>query len=146
MRCQHLTLRLDPQFAPADERQLNRVIKDVDVFSFQTTLVPGPSPYWSILIFSYDQQPAEPAAAEPEPPLTPEQEQIYALLREWRAARAKADNAPPYIVAHNASLRAIARRRRELTAPDDLAQIAQFGRRKAGRYGAEIIALLAGAA
>lgn len=157
MRCQQLTLRLDPQFAAADERRLNHTIKDVDIFSFQTALVPGPSPYWSILIFSYDPaEPAGPAAApprptaeprpaEPEPTLTPAQEQLYALLRDWRATRAKADGVPPYLVAHNASLRAIAQQHPAISVADDLARIPQLGRRKIERYGAELLALLADA-
>lgn len=154
MRCQQLTLRIDPQFAQLDEHQLNAVIKDLDIFSFQSSLVAAKPPYWSILIFSYDhdQQPAaasappppvRPTPAEPEQTLTAAQEEVYAQLRAWRLARAKAEAVPQYVVAHNASLRAIAQQHLELTTIDALTQIKQFGQRKAARYGAELLDVIA---
>ena len=67
---------------------------------------------------------------------------IFAALREWRATRARADEVPAYVVAHDATLAAIAEAH-----PESLAQLRRvkgMGPTKLERYGAEILAVLAG--
>jgi superfamily II DNA helicase RecQ len=69
-------------------------------------------------------------------PWTPEAQR----LREWRLERAKADNVPPYVVFHDAVLRAIAAARP--SSLGELAQISGVGPAKLERYGADVLALL----
>ena len=81
--------------------------------------------------------PARPRNGEPGDPL-------FAALREWRAVRAREDAVPAYVVAHDTTLVAIAEAR-----PATLAQLRRvkgMGPTKLERYGAEILAILAGLA
>jgi len=64
-------------------------------------------------------------------------------LREWRLARAKADDVPPYVVFHDSVLQAIAAARP--ASLGELAQISGVGPAKLERYGAEVLALVAAA-
>lgn len=147
MYCRHVTLRLDPQFAAADEAYLNQLLADAPRLTWQAAFVAGPAPYWSILIAMPEPR-LEAAAFTPahdeEAALTDQQTAVYEVLRAWRQERAKADNVPVYVVAHNASLEWIARRSAHILDDADLAQAKQFGRRRAEKYGAEILALLHG--
>ena len=60
-----------------------------------------------------------------------------AALRAWRLERARADAVPPYVIAHDATLAAIAEQR-----PDSelrLRGIAGMGPVKVERYGSDIL-------
>jgi DNA helicase-2/ATP-dependent DNA helicase PcrA len=65
-------------------------------------------------------------------------------LRAWRAARAKADEVPAFVVFGDRTLAALAvlAIERPPTAPDDLLGVPGLGPAKVGRYGAELLALL----
>jgi ATP-dependent DNA helicase RecQ len=74
------------------------------------------------------------------PDLTPEQEQLFERLRAWRAATAKVQGVPAYVVFHDATLRAIA-----VGAPATLAGLAGVngvGESKLAKYGESILELL----
>jgi DNA helicase II / ATP-dependent DNA helicase PcrA len=72
--------------------------------------------------------------AEPDDPL-------YAALKNWRLKRATADDLPAYVVFHNSTLAEIAvRRPRDLS---ELSAIPGVGPAKLGRYGAEVLRVLA---
>lgn len=61
-------------------------------------------------------------------------------LKEWRRKRASADNVPPYVIAHDAHLDDIARRR-----PDSLAALGRcdgIGPGRLEKYGDEILAVV----
>jgi superfamily II DNA helicase RecQ len=147
MYCRHVTLRLDPQFAAADEAYLNQLLAHAPRLTWQAAFVTGPEPYWSILVAMPEPQPAAasftPAPGDDEP-LTEEQSAVYERLRTWRYERAQADKVPVYLVAHNASLQSIARHAARILNSADLAQVKQFGQRRAAKYGAEIMLLLHG--
>jgi DNA helicase-2/ATP-dependent DNA helicase PcrA len=66
-----------------------------------------------------------------------------AALRAWRTARAKADEVPAYVVAHDATLLAIADARPTTLAA--LSRVKGMGPTKLDRYGAEILAALGAA-
>ncbi len=65
----------------------------------------------------------------------------FGALREWRLARAKADEVPAYVVFHNATLAEIAERRPSTLA--ELAGIPGVGPTKLERYGEAVLAALA---
>ncbi|HEY8492774.1 MAG TPA: HRDC domain-containing protein, partial [Myxococcota bacterium] len=69
---------------------------------------------------------------------------LFEALRAWRLARARAESVPPYVVASDRTLRDLARRR-----PRDRAELEEahgIGPAKAERYGAELLAVVQGAA
>jgi ATP-dependent DNA helicase RecQ len=66
---------------------------------------------------------------------------VFERLRQWRAAAAREQGIPAYVIFHDATLRAIAERRPGSLA--ELARIAGVGEAKLARYGEQIIDLLA---
>ena len=71
----------------------------------------------------------------------PVAEGIFAALRAWRAAEAKAQAIPPYVIFHDSVLREIAAVRPQ--ALDKLGDIKGVGASKLQRYGARVLAVLA---
>ena len=66
---------------------------------------------------------------------------LFAALREWRLARSQEDGVPPYVVAHDQTLRDVeAARPRTL---DGLRGVRGMGPKKVERYGEEILAVVA---
>ena len=154
MQCRHFTIRLSPQHLVEDEERLNMFLSQVEVHMVKTSLVAPKGERWSVLVFfeqrtSTAEEPPQrrrtaPVAAPTllAPALSAEEQRIYDLLREWRGERAKAEDVPPYVIAHNAVLLQIARHHMSLSAAEDLAPIKHFGAQKAARYGADILQLL----
>ncbi|MCV2392692.1 DNA helicase RecQ [Actinotalea sp. M2MS4P-6] len=73
--------------------------------------------------------------------LSPEDLTLFERLREWRAAVAKEQGVPAYVVFHDATLRAMATERP--TSLDDLAGVSGVGAAKLERYGDGVLELLA---
>jgi DNA helicase-2/ATP-dependent DNA helicase PcrA len=66
-----------------------------------------------------------------------DEDPLFAALREWRTARARAAAVPPYVIAHDATLAAIAEARpRSLSA---LRRVKGMGPARLERYGDEIL-------
>lgn len=75
--------------------------------------------------------------------MTPGNESLFDRLRAERAAIAKAQNVPPYVVFHDSTLRAMA-----AAAPstlDAMAKLPGIGQAKLARYGAQFLKVVAGA-
>jgi ATP-dependent DNA helicase RecQ len=66
----------------------------------------------------------------------------FEALKEWRLARARAEEIPAYVVFHNTTLEEIAARRPASLA--ELAAVPGVGPSKLERYGADVLAVLAG--
>ncbi len=80
----------------------------------------------------------------PVPDAAPETHTLFEALRAWRAAEAKTQRIPPYVIFHDTVLRDIAAVRPiDL---DELAQIKGVGASKLHRYGAAVLNLLGRAA
>jgi ATP-dependent DNA helicase RecQ len=62
---------------------------------------------------------------------------LFEALRLWRRERAAEQKVPPYVIFHDATLAAIARRRPANT--DELASISGVGQAKLERYGADVL-------
>ncbi|WP_405095066.1 DNA helicase RecQ [Micromonospora sp. NBC_01412] len=80
--------------------------------------------------------------ATPAVELSPAAEPVFERLRAWRAATAKEQGVPAYVVFHDATLRQIA-----VDPPstlDDLARVNGVGEAKLARYGEQILVALAG--
>jgi ATP-dependent DNA helicase RecQ len=65
-----------------------------------------------------------------------------AALRAWRTLRARSDDVPAFVIAHDATLRAIADARPTTLAA--LGRVKGMGPTKLDRYGPEILAALEG--
>jgi ATP-dependent DNA helicase PIF1 len=66
---------------------------------------------------------------------------LLAKLKSWRLARSRLDKLPPYIIAHNTTLEAIAATAQPLTEQQLLA-IPGFSIRKVEKYGPEVLAIV----
>jgi ATP-dependent DNA helicase RecQ len=67
---------------------------------------------------------------------------LFEALRAWRAAEAKGQSVPPYVIFHDATLREIAAARP--ASLDEMGQIKGVGASKLARYGAEVLDVVRG--
>jgi ATP-dependent DNA helicase RecQ len=84
------------------------------------------------------------AAAAASAELPPAAAPVFERLRAWRAAAAKEQGVPAYVIFHDATLRQIA-----TDAPASLAELSRVsgvGENKLAKYGEQILAVLAEAA
>jgi ATP-dependent DNA helicase RecQ len=80
-------------------------------------------------------------AAAPQQELSPETKPIFEKLRTWRAATAKEQGVPAYVIFHDATLRQIATETPASLA--DLGKINGVGENKLAKYGQQILDTLA---
>jgi ATP-dependent DNA helicase RecQ len=85
-------------------------------------------------------RPGASSAAAPAAGLTGVGLALFDRLKAWRKRRAEADEAPAYVVAHDATLRAIAETRP--ATPEALAAVNGMGPAKIQRFGDEILAVV----
>ncbi|MEV6140404.1 DNA helicase RecQ [Nocardia sp. NPDC051990] len=74
--------------------------------------------------------------------LAPSDVPVFERLREWRAATAKEQGVPAYVVFHDATLREIAACKP--TSLSELGTVGGIGENKLAKYGAGVLAVLAG--
>ncbi|HEY5153018.1 MAG TPA: HRDC domain-containing protein, partial [Candidatus Saccharimonadales bacterium] len=67
-------------------------------------------------------------------------EALFVKLKDWRYRRAQADGVPPFMIAHNTALSAVAASLP--TTPQQLLALSGFGSRKVEAYGPDIIAIV----
>jgi superfamily II DNA helicase RecQ len=163
MRCQSFTLRLGAHQVE-DLARFNAFLGQVVPLQVSSALIPGNPPMWSVLVF-YDEtlvesgravQPLTVQKADPAPTpvmlqeatsprvrlqLSEADKAIYDALRVWRAERAKQNNLPPYVIAHNQALEKVAQARP--ASLEELGQIEGFGKRKVEQFGQEILRIVA---
>ncbi len=72
--------------------------------------------------------------------LDDKEKQVYDAMRAWRAARAKAEGIPPYMIANNKQLAKMIRSR--VQSRTALTAIQGIGDAKAAKYGEEILEIL----
>lgn len=69
---------------------------------------------------------------------------VFDRLRAWRNSRAQAEGIPPYVLLTNRQLAEVARRRPATLAA--LREVGGIGEAKAGRFGADLLAVVVAAA
>jgi ATP-dependent DNA helicase RecQ len=74
--------------------------------------------------------------------LAPVEADLYAQLKAWRLAEARTQAVPAYVILHDATLAEIARR--QPVDLDALADVPGIGAAKLSRYGAALLAVVAG--
>jgi superfamily II DNA helicase RecQ len=164
MKCKTFKIQLRDDARDFEEAKLNKFLETIAVRQTFATVVGDE--YWSILVFYEDaasgaqfqiqddfpaqtaapvgRQSAKPVEAEkpaPEPIiLSPEQENKFNLLKQWRNTRANEDGLPPYMIAQNESLMQIAAA--DIETVEDFLGIKGFGEKRAQKYGEEILEII----
>lgn len=153
LHCRTFNISLTNAFADMDDEvAVNEFMQQVHVSKVYASIVNDRDPYWSILVFYSD----EPISSEetfhtpssekslPERTadiiLTPEEDEVYQALRQWRNQRADEEGLKPYIIAHNRMLKEIVRFK--VTSTQDLLDIRGFGSRRVEKYGDDIMAIM----
>lgn len=140
MQCQSFSLRVDNT---GDLERLNAFLAQVMPLQVTSSLVQGSPAFWSVLVFyEGEAKPAKPAIAEKKPKETTEfaGSPVFEALRKWRSQKARDENVPPYVIAHNAELEEIARLVPKTL--EELENIKGFGKAKREKYGQEILKVL----
>ncbi len=76
------------------------------------------------------------------PAASPEDDGLFEAMRQWRAAEAKAQGVPPYVIFHDTTLREIAAVRPAAMAT--LGEVKGVGASKLARYGEGVLAVVRG--
>ncbi|HEX9959829.1 MAG TPA: HRDC domain-containing protein [Pyrinomonadaceae bacterium] len=163
MKCKTFKIHLAEDARGVEEAKLDKFLESINVRQTFASIVGDE--YWSILVFYEEaanarlqiqddfpvqaappvrKSAAKPVEAEkpaPEPlVLTPEQENKFNLLKQWRNERANQDGLPPYMIAQNESLMQIAAS--DVETIEDFLSIKGFGEKRAQKYGEEILNIL----
>jgi ATP-dependent DNA helicase RecQ len=149
-----ITLRFNGMLDGFDDAPLRDFIKDKEVVSIRDHFfIHHEQPYLAMIV-TYTLKPLPTAAAAPRPDRRSKQRDeawrefvaeadvpLFNTLRDWRAARAKQDGVPLYVICDNRQLAAIvAARPQTLSA---LGEVEGIGKAKLERYGADLLAVLA---
>ena len=112
------TLRFDPVLEGFDDRELRDFLKDRDA---QRTRDES----WKEI-------------------LTPHDQPLFNALRDWRMQRSRLEGIPPYVICNNRQLAEMAHNRPQSLGA--LMRIGGIGKKKAEKYGEEMLAVLSRAA
>ena len=140
-------IRLGPSVLKADESWLNEFLANVKLRKTVPTLVQtAREVFWSVYV-EFEAEPERSADKgrasskdEPEPTLSVEQTRLYDALKAWRTKKASELSLPSFTIFHNKHLRAMA-----VACPTslrDLIAMSGIGRRKAERFGAEVLRIV----
>jgi superfamily II DNA helicase RecQ len=150
MKFKVFTIRLKDGYREQDEAHINQFLETVEVKQiFASPLNEGGS-FWSILLYYEGDDTIVEATADTDEDetveqdliLSAEEEQVFVRLKRWRNERAMQEGIPPYMIAHNAWLKAMVRL--PVQTKDDLLRIKGFGERRTQKFGDEILAVLYG--
>jgi superfamily II DNA helicase RecQ len=153
MQCESFTLRLGNK---ADLERLNLFLANVVPIQVSSALVQGDPTLWSVLVF-YEGNPLPSAMSSPkvDTPKSPglpqsapvekptpawQENPVFQALRTWRTLKAREEGVPPYVIATNAELGAIAERKPKTL--EELAGVKGFGKLKLDKYGREVLEVL----
>lgn len=167
MKCKSFKIQLQEDAGNLAEVKLNKFLENLNVSRVFASIVNNE--FWSVMVFYGDDVSAvaqtlaqkqenaatnieenlapktasKKAVSAPEEPicLSAKEEEIFAALREWRNELAARDGLPPYMIAHNDSLKAMAKFKPKSF--EELVNIKGFGEKRAQKYGDELIELLA---
>lgn len=151
MKFKVFNIRLTDGFREQDEATLNQFLETVVVKRVFASVVHAGVSLWSVLLY-YDEandshveaiaEGVEEEAGEQDLTLSPAEEHTYNRLKHWRNERAMQEGLAPYMIAHNAWLKAMVKLPAQTL--DDLRQIKGFGEKRVRKYGDEILHILNG--
>jgi ATP-dependent DNA helicase PIF1 len=113
---------------------LNRMAMQLhpDIFTFDVDLRAA-----SLSLAEQTAEASEEPEADPEPIMN---KALLSTLKDWRINEARARHLPPYVVAHDAELEAVAIR--QPRTPQQLLAISGFGEQKVANYGHDILRIV----
>ncbi len=149
-----ITLRFNGLLDAFDDGPLREFIQDKEVVSIRDHFFIRHEQPYLVLVVNYSLKPAvtEAVAAQPNKGSKRRDETwrelvaeadvpLFNALRDWRAARARRDGLPVYVICDNRQLAAIVTAR-----PQSLAQLGEIegiGKAKLERYGTDLLSVLA---
>lgn len=153
MRVKVVTLQYAPSLGGFDERPLAEFVRDKEVLAVREHFFTVHDlPHLACLV-TYQETPVRPEAAsptaagrksarrvDPAADLAPADRALFGTLREWRAARARKDGVPPYVIFTNRELVALVRARPATRTA--LGAIDGVGPGKTEKYGSALLRLL----
>ncbi len=155
MRIKLITLRFAPSLGGFDDRPLAEFVRDKDVLAVREYFFTVHDlPHIACLVTYQDAVVGSSGAAsepkttkkkrakrpDPTADLDESERALFAILREWRVARARKDGVPPYVILTNRELVDVIRARPQT--PSALAAIEGIGPGKVERYGAKLLETL----
>ncbi|MBI4800966.1 MAG: HRDC domain-containing protein [Elusimicrobia bacterium] len=150
MKLKIFTFRMNPETGKFDDNELARFQTDKDVIEVSEHFLVHEKTPTLTLVLSYRDQPGgargSPDAARRDwrAELDESCKRVYDELRLWRSRKAKREGMPPYLILNNRELAELAMKRPAGFA--ELREIEGIGEAKSGRWGEEILAVLAGLA
>lgn len=121
-------------------------IADKEVIEFKDHFyVHDKTPYLTVLLsyreLAVDERRRLNNRADPRAELDEKEKETFDALRNWRAARAKQDGMPPYMIANNKQLAKMVKTGASSKA--DLSKVNGIGEAKIEKYGEDILRILA---
>ena len=146
MKLKILTLRFLESAGGFDDEALQAFTADKEVIDFSEHFFLYENAPYLTLVLAYrltaeDEGKRPLPRPDPRRELADDEKQAYDALKAWRAARARAEGLPPYMIASNKQLAQMIKTKSSSQAA--LTRIAGIGETKAAKYGEEILAILA---
>ncbi len=152
-----VTLPFNEQMAEFEQEKLERVLGDVQIVKYQAELVKIEGKYYWTAFVEYEKKGIQNKNFEKNnfakngkefkdvsknymEYLTEDENELYKILKEWRAGEAQLLGYPPYIIASNQLLVDIVKTNPKSV--EELSQLKGMGKRKVRDYGEEILLIL----
>lgn len=152
-----VTLPFNEQMAEFEQEKLERVLGDVQIVKYQAELVKIEGKYYWTAFVEYEKKGIQDKNFEKNnfakngkefkdvsknymEYLTEDENELYKILKEWRAGEAQLLGYPPYIIASNQLLVDIVKTNPKSV--EELSQLKGMGKRKVRDYGEEILLIL----
>ena len=142
MKLKIFTFRFSDTFRGFDDKVMQDFISDKEVIEYsEHFFINEKTPYLTIIIsyrdINQDEKSRYTSRQDPRKELDESEKKLYDTLRNWRAAKAKQEGIPPYIIANNKQLAKMIRINAKTFS--DLVKIDGIGEAKVEQYGKEIL-------
>lgn len=142
MQVKVFSIRIDSVYLEQDQQELNNFLTTVTFKKSSSQFVENDAPHWSVLVHfeEFESQNPIQVVQNTYEDLSSKDKQVYGYLNQWRTDKSEELKFKKYMICHNSHLIDLA-----LYKPsnlDELQQIKGFGKQRAEKYGADILAIL----
>ena len=142
MQVKVFSIRIDSVYLEQDQQELNNFLTTVTFKKSSSQFVENDAPHWSVLVHfeEFESQNPIQVIQNTYEDLSSKDKQVYGYLNQWRTDKSEELKFKKYMICHNSHLIDLA-----LYKPsnlDELQQIKGFGKQRAEKYGADILAIL----
>lgn len=142
MQVKVFSIRIDSVYLEQDQQELNNFLTTVTFKKSSSQFVENDAPHWSVLVHfeEFESQNPIQVIQNTYEDLSSKDKQVYCYLNQWRTDKSEELKFKKFIICHNSHLIDLA-----LYKPsnlDELQQIKGFGKQRAEKYGADILAIL----